>query len=230
MAFGPAQPAAQQGGDSESYEKRTLVIVEGEERATKNGKVYWRVKDSAGKFYSVWETVVKLNLEMAAGKSESIDCAVRVEHKADGKTFYTITGTGAAAEGLVTAGAAKAQASSQPGGKFSEFGRHMHPDDALRVTNLALIERALHMIEICVIHDCPEGMSHEQFVKGKLMPTMQFMNGVIDLPKTVTPDAPAPKAEEAPATQAAAGFGGGFGGPTPESVQADDEDSIPFLG
>ena len=228
MSFGPAQPAAQQGGDSENYEKRTLVIVGGEEKATKAGKVYWRVKDSAGKFYSVWESVVKINLEMAADKGESIDCAVRVEHKADGKTFYTITGTGAAAEGLVTAGTAKTQAASQPGGKFSEFGRRMHPDDALRVTHLAVMERALHFIDI-IADDRPEDMSRELFAKGKLLSIMQFLDRIVDMPKSVTPDAPLPKAEEAPATQAAAsGFAGGFSGPTPESVQADDDDSIPF--
>jgi hypothetical protein len=219
MAFGAAQPA---GEDSERYESRNLTIVSGEEKSTQTGKVYWRVKDSANKYYSVWDETVKINLETAAGKNESIACAVQIQTKADGKTFYSITGTGAAAEGLVQAGAAKAQAATKPGGKYSEYGKRMHPDDALRVTNLALIERALHHIEIIIQHDCPEGMPYDQFVKGKLMPTMQFMNGVIDLPKTLTPDAPLPKAEEAPATQQAAGFG-----PAPDPSYGDDSD-IPF--
>ena len=113
MAFGPA-PQQQQGGDGERYESRNLTIVSGEEKTTSTGKLYWRVKDSDGKFYTVWESVVKINLEMAAGKGESILCAVKVEKKGD-KTFYNITGTGAAAEDLVAAGTAKAQAASQPG-------------------------------------------------------------------------------------------------------------------
>jgi hypothetical protein len=226
MAFGPA-PQQQQGGDGERYESRNLTIVSGEEKTTSTGKLYWRVKDSDGKFYTVWESVTKINLEMAAGKGESILCAVKVEKKGD-KTFYNITGTGAAAEGLVAAGTAKAQAASQPGGKFSEFGRRMHPDDALRVTHLAVMERALHFIDI-IADDRPEDMSRELFAKGKLLSIMQFLDRIVDMPKTITPDAPLPKAEEAPATQAAAsGFAGGFSGPTPESVQADYDSDIPF--
>lgn len=222
MAFGAAQPAAQAGGDSETYEKRSLVIVDGEEKATKTGKVYWRVKDSNGKFYSVWEEHIKLNLEQAAEKSESIDCAVQVQRKADGKIFYSITGTGAAAEGLVAAGAQKAAAASAPGGKYSEFGKRMHPDDALRVTHLAVMERALHFIDI-IIDDRAETMTREQFAKGKLMSIMNFMSQIVDMPKTLTPDSPAPKTEEAPATKAAAGFGSGFG------AQPEEDDSdIPF--
>jgi len=225
MAFGAAQPA---GGDGERFEARTLTIVDGEEKVTTTGKVYWRVKDSTGKYYTVWEAPVKITLEIAAGKGEAIPCAVKVESK-QGKTYYSITGTGAAAEGLVAAGAARAQAASQPGGKNSEFGRRMHPDDALRVTHLAVMERALHFIDI-IAEDRPPEMSREQFAKGKLLSVMQFLDRIVDMPKTMTPDAPAPKTEEAPATQQAAS--GGFGstaGPTPESVQADDDgDNFPF--
>ena len=221
MAFGAAQPA---GGDGERFEARTLTIVDGEEKVTTGGKVYWRVKDSTGKYYTVWEAPVKITLEIAAGKGEAIPCAVKVESK-QGKTYYSITGAGAAAEGLVAAGAARAQAASQPGGKNSEFGRRMHPDDALRVTHLAHEDRTLQFISL-IIDDRPEGMTREQFAKGKFMGIMQFLAGITNQPKTPTPDAPLPKTEESPATQQAAS--GGFGGPTPESVAADDDDSIPF--
>ena len=222
MAFGAAQPT---GGDGERFEARTLTIVDGEEKVTTGGKVYWRVKDSTGKYYTVWDSPVKITLEIAAGKGEAIPCAVKVESK-QGKTYYSITGAGAAAEGLVAAGAARAQAASQPGGKNSEFGRRMHPDDALRVTHLAHEDRTLQFISL-IIDDRPEGMTREQFAKGKFMGIMQFLAGITNQPKTPTPDAPLPKTEESPATQQAAS--GGFGGPTPESVAADDDgDNFPF--
>ena len=220
MAFGTAQPA---GGDGERYEARTLTIVDGEEKTTQNGKVYWRVKDSTGKYYTVWEAPVKITLEIAAGKGEAIPCAVKVESK-QGKTYYSITGAGAAAEGLVAAGAARAQAASQPGGKNSEFGRRMHPDDALRVTHLAHEDRTLQFISL-IIDDRPEGMTREQFAKGKFMGIMQFLAGITNQPKTPTPDAPLPKTEEAPATQQAAGFAT----PGPDPTYGEDDDSdIPF--
>lgn len=223
MAFGAEK---QQGGagNGERFESRTLSITEGEERTTQSGNVYWRVKDSNNKYYSVWEEAVKINLEMAADKGETIVCAVKIENKGD-KTFYSITGTGAAAEGMVQAGTQKASAAGKPGGKYSEYGKRMHPDDALRVTHLAHEDRTIQFIGL-IIDDRPEGMSREQFAKGKFMPIMQFLAGITNMPKTATPDAPAPKVEESPATQQAAS--GGFGGPTAESVQGDDDDSMFF--
>ena len=210
MAFGSPQP--QGGGSGElTYERQDLVFVSQEDKQTQAGKPFWRVKASNGQFYTVWESNVLARMQDLQGaNSTPVPCVVELKPNPNSKfPFKTITDCGTAAETVARASNEKAQASKQPGGKLSEFGKRMHPDDALRVTNLALIERALHFLEISIAHDCPEGMSYELYLKGKLMPTMQFLNGVIDLPKTITPDAPATKTEEAPATKAAAGFGDG---------------------
>ena len=93
-------------------------------------------------------------------------------------------------------------------------------DAATRVTHLAHEDRTLQFIDI-IIDDRPEGMTREQFAKGKFMGIMQFLAGITNQPKTPTPDAPLPKTEEAPATQQAAS---GFNTPQPE----DDDSDIPF--
>jgi hypothetical protein len=224
MAFG--QAAAPSGDKEISFERRDLVFVSQEDKVVKTGpnagKPFWRVKDNVGKgrYYTVWDGDILARMQDLQGENQTpVPCVVKIEKQGD-STFYSITDCGAAAEQVAAASNQQAQASRQPGGKLSEYGKRMHPDDALRVTNLALIERALHMLEITV-EDRAEGMTRELYIKGKLMPTMQFMNGVIDLPKTQTPDAPAAKAEEAPATQKAAGFGDA-------PLDTDQDGDIPF--
>lgn len=105
-----------------------------------------------------------------------------------GKPFYTIAGVNAAAEDMVKEGSIKAAASHAPGGRNSEFGRRMHPDDALRVTNLASMERALHMVSLTIM-DKPEGSSYETFVKAKTLEYMNFLNSLLKQPLTPTPQA-----------------------------------------
>ena len=221
MGFGGNQ--SQAGGDKEiTYERRDLVFVGQEEKTTSSGKLYWRVKDNVGKgrYYSIWEADLLAGLQDFQGENNTpVPCVVKVETMPDGKIFYGITDYGAAAEAVVAASNEKQQSSRQPGGKNSEFGKRMHPDDALRVTNLALEGRAIQFIDL-IVEDRPEGMTREQFAKGKMLPIMQFLGEMITLPRTMTPDSPAPKTEEAPATQAAAGFGA--------TTTTEIDDDVPF--
>ena len=219
MAFGQSTP--QDNGEKQiTYERRDLVFVGQEDKQTRSGKVYWRVKDNVGKgrYYSVWNADLLARLQDLQGSDQTpVPCVVKVE-KDGASTFYAITDCGIAAEQVVAAANAQQQTALAPGGKNSEFGKRMHPDDALRVTNLALEGRAIQFIEM-IIDDRPEGMTREQYAKGKLMGTMQFLGELITMPRTMTPDSPLPKTEEAPATKQAAGFG--------DPPIADDDD-IPF--
>lgn len=190
--FGSGQQQQQQQGgtgeDVERWEIRTLTIVDGDEKQTGAGKVYWRVKDSTGKWYSVWETTVKIRLETAAENSEAVKCAVQITPgKNGGKPFYTIAGTDAAADELAKQGSAKAVASRAPGGKNSEFNRRMHPDDVVRVTTLANIERAIQVVDM-IMPDKPEAISCEQFTKAKTMEWLNFFNELVKMPLTPTPE------------------------------------------
>lgn len=222
MGFGTPQAQSQGngggGGGGERFEARSVTIVSGDEKTTGGGKVYWRVKDSAGKWYSVWDQAIKIRLETAAESSEAVPVAVKISpNPQGGNPFYNIVATDGAVESAIAEGGAKAQAASAPGGKNSEFGKRMHPDDALRVTRLALMGRALTMIDITK-DDRPEGVTIEQFAKGKLVEYMTFMSSIIKAHTTPTPDAPAPKTEEvtAPASPETGG----------EAYTGDDD--IPF--
>jgi hypothetical protein len=191
MAFGKAQPQQQTSGDKQiSYEKRDLVFVDAEEKMTSKGKVYWRVKDNHGKgrFYSVWESDTMAQLEELGDEGAVVPCVVKVEKTGD-STFYSITAAGANADTIVTASNEQVKATRAPGGKNSEFNKRMHPDDALRVTALAHEERAIQFISM-IMDDRPEGMTREQFAKGKFMGIMQFLAGFTDMPKTPTPETP----------------------------------------
>jgi hypothetical protein len=222
MGFGSS--SSNDSGEREiTFERRDLVFVDQEDKRTSGGKVYWRVKDNVGKgrFYSVWEAELLAQLQDLQGENNTpVPCVVKVEKLPDGKVFYSITDCGVAAETVAAASNEKQQVSRQPGGRNSEFGKRMHPDDALRVTNLALEGRAMQFIEL-IIDDRPEGMTREQFAKGKLMPIMQFLGEFIAMPRTMTPDSPAPKTEEAPATKASTGFGA-------NPTTTDFDDDIPF--
>lgn len=185
--FGQAATAQPEGESGERYEQRTLVIVEGDEKKTSTNKVYWRVKDANNKWYSVWDEAIKIRLETAADSGEPVKCAIQIKPGNDPKRpFYTITGTDAAADGLVEAGNVKATQAAQPGGRNSVFGKRMHPDDALRVTNLACQERAIQMVAL-TIADKPEGVTYETFVKAKTLEYVNFLSSLLAQPLTPTP-------------------------------------------
>jgi len=193
MAFGKQEQPAQQEMQSERYEKRTVTIISGEEKETSNNKIYWRVKDSNGKFYSVWESSVKAELEEAAISGKPILVAVKIEPKGD-KTFYSITATGDLVDPNIQEGVTRAAASRAPGGKQSEFGKRMHPDDAVRVTMLASLERANQMVAM-TLADKPEGVSYETYVKAKVFEYANWINQMVTMPKTATPPSPTPNPE-----------------------------------
>ena len=187
MAFGAGQQTQQADGD-ERWEKRDLVIVEGTEQTTKSGKVYWRVKDNQNHWYSVWEAATKVALEVAVTNATPIPCAVQIKPGNPGKPpFYTIVAAGPHAEATVNEGKKKSASSSAPGGRQSEFGRRMHPDDALRVTMLATLDRAISMVQM-TLADKPEKTSYETFVKAKVVEYNTFLANLVNAPKTPTPD------------------------------------------
>lgn len=206
MAFGrdasPAQPAQQQGPVEKdiTYEARDLTFVDQEEKKTKSDKLFWRLKDEKGWWYTVWEADLLARIYDLAEVNPIVPCVVKVE-KVGTSTYYGISGCGPDTEGVAKASNVRQQSSKAPGGRNSEFGKRMHPDDALRVTNLALMERSLHLLSI-VIEDRLDGQTRMEFVKANFLGAMQFLGGLCELPKTMTPDAPAPKTEESPATQA----------------------------
>lgn len=218
MAFGNSQ----QNNSSEkvtTYEARQLKFVAEEDKETSTGKTYWRVKDSNGKYYSVWEKNILEQLHAIQGAEGVVPSVVKKEQIGD-KTYYSISAAGPDTEGIAKAGNEQAQASKAPGGRNSEWGKRMHPDDALRVTNLNQISATLAFIDL-IIDDRPEGMSREQFAKGKFMPTMEFLRPFIHTSTTLTPDAPAPKTEESPATQFVAS-------PDSFGTQTEEDADIPF--
>jgi hypothetical protein len=225
MAFGSQQPA--QGGSpagAERWESRTITIVDGQEKSTKAGKVYWRVKDSNGKWYSVWNEATKVRLEMAASTQEAVPVAVQITPgNAGGNPFYTIAGTDAAVEGLVAEGAAKAIASVQPGGKNSEFGKRMHPDESLRIMLMNVKTSAVEMA-IWTGDERPEKVTKEQWLYAKIPEYMTFLSGLVKMPLTPTPEA-APTPTPAPAPT---GFGAPPMAPTPSDEPPIDDPDIPF--
>lgn len=184
------QPQAQPAGDR--FEERNIVIVEGDEKPTRSGKVYWRVKDSNNYWYSVWEPALKIRLETAADNQEAVRVAVKISPGNDPKRpFYTIVATDNAVDAAMAEGKVRATQADQPGGRGSQWQKRMHPDDALRVTNLAQIERSLHMAEL-TLPDKPEEMKNEQWVKGKMLEYMSFLNGLLKMPMTPTPASQGP--------------------------------------
>lgn len=211
----PAQQQADTGGGGgDRFEERNVVIVQGDEKKTGSGKVYWRVKDSSNKWYSVWEPATKIRLETAADNAEAVRVAVKISPGNDpNRPFYTIIATDNAVDAALAEGKTRATQADQPGGRGSQFGKRMHPDDALRVTNLAVIERALHMAELTLV-DKPDEMKNEQWVKGKMLEYMQFLNGLLKMPNTPTPATP-------PGTPV-----GDDPGPDPTDPGVDDD--IPF--
>lgn len=185
----PQQAAQQQGGDR--FEERTIVIVEGDEKQTGKGKVYWRVKDANNHWYSVWDTAIKIRLETAADNQEAVRVAVKISppSTSGSKPFYSIIATDNAVETALAEGASKAAVAEQPGGKNSAFNKRMHPDDALRVTNLACQERAIQMAALTII-DKPDTITAEQWVKGKLIDYVSFLSSFLRQPLTLTPESP----------------------------------------
>lgn len=211
-----ATPApAAGGGGGERWELRTLSFVEDQEKTTGAGKVYWRVKDSNGKWYSVWEASIKATID--ATYPGTLPCAIQIKPGRDGgNPFYTIAGVGASAEAMVKEGSVKAAASEAPGGRNSAFGKRMHPDDALRVTNLACQERAIQMVALTIM-DKPETVTYETYVKAKVVEYTNFLSSLINQPLTPTPQTPAPIP--------------GDPGPDPTMPAAEDTESdadIPF--
>ena len=198
MAFGQQQAPAAAGGSAENWELRTLTFTESQDKTTQAGKVFWRVKDTNSFWYSVWEPAVYASIEIAAGNNEAIPCAVQIKPgRNGGKPFYTIAGVNAAAESMVAEGKTKVSFSMAPGGRGSEFGKRMHPDDAIRVTMLASLERANQMVAM-TLADKPEGVSYETFVKGKVFEYANWINAMVTTPLTPTPkpEVPAPALKE----------------------------------
>jgi len=209
----PAETQSSGGEAGERWELRHLTIEEGQPQTSKNGKLYWRVRDSSNYWYSVWTPALKATLETAADSGTPIDCAVQIKPgNAGGKPFYTIQGAGASAAAIVEEGKVKAHATAAPGGRGSEFGRRMHPDDALRVTMLATLERAIQMVAM-TLADKPEKTSYETWVKSKTVEYNNFLMGLVKMPLTPTPET-APSPETPPPL-------------TDADVPTDDED-IPF--
>jgi hypothetical protein len=217
MAFGNSQQQSDSGsgGKSISFERRDLTFQNEQAKKTTNGKPFWRVQDNHGngRWYSVWEEGLLETLHSMQEAGGTVPCCVKIEKKAD-STFYTITYAGENVDSVVETAKAQEQTNAQPGGKNSEYGKRMHPDDALRVTTLAHEERAIQIISL-LMPDKPADVSSEQFIKGKFLGIMNFLAGFTSNPNTVTPDSPAMKTEESPATQQAAASG-------------PDDDDIPF--
>ena len=209
--FGAPQPQQQADAGGERFEERNVVIIEGDEKQTQKGKVYWRVKDSNNHWYSVWEAAVKIRLETAADNQEAVRVAVKITPPSTpGKQpFYTIVATDNAVDSALTEGASRAVANTAPGGKNSAFNRRMHPDDALRVTNLACQERAIQMVALTIV-DKPDAITAEQWVKGKLIDYVSFLSSLLAQPLTLQPET-----VDQATTEAA-----------PEDPSADDD--IPF--
>lgn len=211
----PAQQAQAQtpatDASGERWELRTVVFADEQEKTSSNNKLYWRVKDTNNKWYSVWEPVVKANID--ANYPNPTPIAVHITpSKTGGNPFYTIEAAGPGAEEIVKEGAGKVRASAAPGGKNSPFNRRMHPDDALRVTNLACQERAIQMVAL-TIADKPETITYEQYVKAKLVEYTNFLSSLINQPLTETPQVPEPLPT---------------GDPGPEPAPEDTYDDIPL--
>jgi len=196
MAFGGQQEAATAVAGREHWELRQCKFLEAQDKQTKAGKPYWRIRDERG-WYSVWDSAIYASIEIAANAGETIPCAVQIKPGNNGGSpFYTIAGVNAAAAGIVEEGKIKAAASYAPGGRNSEFGKRMHPDESLRVMLMNSSTKAVDMA-IATLDDRPSDVTRDQWIYAKVPEYMNFINQLIKMPITPTPqEAPAPEAPE----------------------------------
>ena len=189
MPFGAPQQAAPAASGGIRWDLRTISVAEGQEKKTTAGKVYWRIKDTNGFWYSCWDATIKANLEIAAENNDSIPVAVKISPGKDGgKPFYNIEGTGESAAQIVEDGKATAAVSAAPGGRNSEFGKRMHPDESLRIGLMNSSTKAVDMA-IATLEDRPKEVTREQWIYAKIPEYMNFINSLINMPLTPTPDA-----------------------------------------